>query len=137
MADRYVDVSMANGHRSTSEIVQDIVNNIQEIVRSELHLAKVELTDKGKRIGNAAGLLGAGAAVAAVAGLLMVAAATAALTLVMPVWLACLIMGVLLGAAGGGMLIVGRQRLRQTSVVPERTISGLKEDVQWLKHPTR
>lgn len=137
MADRYATVGPMEGRRSTAEIVQDIISNTREIIRSELQLAKSEVTDKGKRAGKAAGMLAAGGAIALVAALLIVATCVAALALVMPVWAACLIMAVLLGVIGGGMMLVGRQRMRQTSMVPERTISSLKEDVQWLKHPTR
>jgi hypothetical protein len=137
MADRYATVEPMEGRRSTGEIVQDIINNTREIIRSELQLAKTEVTGKGKRMGKAAGILAAGGAIAAVAALLIVATCVAALALFMPVWAACLIMAVLLGAIGGGMILAGRQRMKQTSMVPERTISSLKEDVQWLKHPTR
>lgn len=135
MADRHVGNAVYE--RSTSEIIQDIVDNTREIVRSELQLAKTEAARKGKRLGKAAGLLAAGGAVAAVAALLIVVTITALLATVMPVWVACLIMAVVLGAIGGGMLIVGRQRLRQTSMIPEQTISSLKEDVEWLKRRTR
>lgn len=137
MVDRHGGVESVSERRSTSEIVQDIVNNLRDIVRSELQLAKTEVGQKGKRIGKAAGMLAAGGAIAAVAALLIVATCTAALATVMPVWVACLIMAVLLGAIGGGMLMAGRRRLRQTSVVPVQTISSLKEDVEWLKRRTR
>ncbi len=137
MADRHAAVEPMEGRRSTAEIVQDIIDNTREIIRSELQLARTEVADKGKRVGKAAGMLAAGGAIAAVAALLIVVACVAALSLVMPVWAASLIMAVLLGVVGGGMMMVGRQRMKQTSMVPERTISSLKEDVQWLKHPTR
>lgn len=137
MADRYATVEPMEGRRSTGEIVQDIINNTREIIRSELQLAKTEIADKGKRAGKAAGMLAAGGAIAAVAALLIVVTCVAALSIVMPLWAASLIMAALLGVVGGGMMLVGRQRMKQTSMVPERTISSLKEDVQWLKHPTR
>ncbi len=137
MADRHAVVEPIEGRRSTAEIVQNIIDNTREIIRSELQLAKTEVTDKGKRVGKAAGILAAGGAIAAVAALLIVVTCVVALSLVMPVWAASLIMAVLLGVIGGGMMMVGRQRMKQTSMVPERTISSLKEDVQWLKHPTR
>lgn len=123
--------------RSTPEIIQDIVSNLREIVRSEFQLARTEAGQKGKRLGKAAAMLAAGGAIAAAAALLAVAACTAALAAFLPVWTACLIMAALLGAIGGGVLAAGRRRLRRTSVVPEQTISSLKEDVEWLKRRTR
>jgi hypothetical protein len=39
--------------------------------------------------------------------------------------------------AAAGLALYGRQELRETgSPVPEKTIETLKEDVEWLKHPT-
>ena len=138
MATRHVE-TLPNGtaHRSAGEIVQDILQNLQDIIRSELEIAKTELTERGKRAGKAAGMLGGGLAVLAIAGLLLIATATAALALVMPVWLACLLMAVLLLMVGGGMAMVGRQRLKQTSLKPEQAIHGMKEDVEWLKRQTK
>ena len=138
MADRYVEAAPNGaGHRSVTEIVQDIANHIQEIVRSEIQLAKAELGERGRRVARSAALLGGGLALLALAGTLAIVAVVAALALVMPVWLACLLMAVFLLMAGGGMAIVGRQRLAQSSLKPEQTIESVREDVRWLKHQTR
>lgn len=121
------------GTRSTAEIIQDILDSIGEIVRSELRLARTEMMQKAGRAMRGAALLGAGGALLAVAGLLLVATITAALAIVLPVWVACLIMFILLGAAGGFMLAVGRDRLRRVDPKPITTINSVKEDVRWLK----
>ncbi len=138
MADRYVEVAPdGTSHRSMAEIIQDIATNLQEMVRSEFRLAKAELTDRAKQAGKAAGILGAGIAVLAVAALLIVVTCVAALALVMPVWLASLIMAVLLGMVGGGMAMAGRSKLKHANLKPENTIHSVKEDVEWLKQQTR
>lgn len=121
------------GHRSTAEIIQDTVSSLGEILRSEIRLARMEMAGKARAMGKAAGLFGAGVAVLAVAGLLLVVTCVAALALVMPVWLACLIMGGTLAIAGGFMVLVGRQRLRQVDPRPSTTIHSIKEDVEWLR----
>ncbi|MCL4402485.1 MAG: phage holin family protein [Acidobacteria bacterium] len=138
MADRIVEIGPNSpGQRSTAEIVQKIVQDFQEIVRSEIQLAKTELTERGKQAGKAAGVLGGGLVLCAFAGGLVIIAGVAAMALVMPVWLACLLMAVFLLIVGGGMAIVGQQRLKQTSIKPEKTIQSVKGDVQWLKQQTR
>src|SRR6185369_5780075 len=124
-------------HRSTGEIVQDILQNIQDIVRSEVEIAKNELTERAKQIGKAAGMLGGGLALLGFAAALVIVTAVAALALVMPVWLASLIMAILLGIVGGGMAIAERRKLKRTSLKPEQAIQGVKEDVTWLKRQTR
>ncbi len=124
-------------HRSTGEIVQDILQNIQDIIRSEVQVAKNELAERAGEMAKAAGMLGGGLALLWFAGALVIVTAVAALALVMPVWLASLIMAVLLGIAGGGMAIAGRQKMKQTSLKPEQAIQGVKEDVTWLRRQTR
>jgi Flp pilus assembly protein TadB len=138
MATSHVD-NLPGGpaNRSTGEIVQDILQNVQDIIRSEVQIAKNELADRGKQMGKAAGMLGGGLAMLWFAGALVIVTAVAALALVMPLWLASLIMAVLLGVVGGGMAMAGRQKLKQTSLKPEQAIQGVKEDVTWLKRQTR
>lgn len=136
MPERYVEtppVTDGRGHRSTAEIIQDIINQIGEIVRSEIALARMEIREKAIRAGKAGGLLAGGLAVLAVSGLLVVVTCVAALALVMPVWLASLIMAVILLAAGGFMAIVGRQRLKEVDPKPRAAVDSVKEDVEWLK----
>jgi hypothetical protein len=38
----------------------------------------------------------------------------------------------------GALALVGRNKLREMgSPVPEKTVESVKEDIEWLKHPTR
>jgi uncharacterized membrane protein YqjE len=136
MADRYV-IDKVDERRPVSEIVQNIANNLQEIVRAEFRLAKTELTERGRNMGRAAAILGAGVLLLAIAGLLLVATIVAALSLFMPVWAAALIVAIVLGALGAGMALVGRERLKKSNLRPDDTIESVKEDVEWLKRQTR
>jgi hypothetical protein len=52
---------MATQERSISDVLQDIVGNIQEIIRSEVRLAKGELRDESIKVKAAAPLLVIGA----------------------------------------------------------------------------
>jgi uncharacterized membrane protein YqjE len=135
MADRYVDVG--EERRSLADIVQNIANNLQDIVRAELRLAKTEMMDRARRMGRAAGMLAAGVALLALAGLLLVTMVVGALALAMPVWAAALIVAVVLGAIGGGLAVVGRIRLKETNLRPDQTIDNVKGDVEWLKQQTK
>jgi hypothetical protein len=124
------------GERSTGEIMQDVVRDVGEVVRGEVRLARAEISDKAGKAGKAAGFLG-GAALCGVMGFgALVAAAIAGLAMVMPVWLAALIMGVLLACIGGAMYAGGKAKLSKIDPVPERTVQTIKDDVQWAKHRT-
>jgi len=116
--------------RPTSAILQDMVRDVGEMVRSELRLAKAEMTDKAKQAGKGAGLLGGAAACALFAGACLVAFCVWALALAMPWGVAALIMAVLLACVGGAMYAGGRGKLRQVDPAPRQAIEAAKEPIR-------
>ena len=125
------------GERSAGQIIRDIVNDVQEVIRGEIRLAKAELTETARQAGRAAGMFGGAAVCGLFAGACFVVTCIAALALAMPVWLAALIMGICLASAGFAMFLGGRAQMRQVDPVPRRTVQTLKDDVEWAKHQTK
>jgi protein-S-isoprenylcysteine O-methyltransferase Ste14 len=123
--------------RSMGEIVQSILRDIQDVLRSEFRLARAEMTEKAQRAGKAGALIGGAAVGGLLAAAAVVATCIAALALVVPVWLASLIMTVVLGCVAAVCFFAGRAKLRRLSPVPEQTVETLKEDVEWAKNQTR
>lgn len=129
---------MPNGNdvRSPVEIIQDVLRDVGEIVRAELHLARAEMTEKLQMSGKAGGFL----AGAAICGLLAAASLTtciiAALALAMPVWLAALLTCLFLTCIAGALYAGGRSKLKTVQPVPERTVETLRDDLQWAKQRT-
>jgi len=128
---------MASGERTISDVFQDIVHDIQEIVRSEVRLARTEIREEAVKARSAGILLGGGAVVGLYAGLLILTAIVAALSLVMAVWAAALIVGLLLAAMAAGALTAGRKELQRVHPKPERTVDTLRENAEWIKQQTR
>lgn len=123
--------------RSAGDIVKDIVANAQDIIRSEVRLAKAEIREETKKAVGAGTALGAGA-VMALYGLGFVLAGIAALlALVMPGWAATLIVGVVLLIIGGIAISVGLNRWKAVHTTPERAIADVKENAEWLKRQTK
>lgn len=123
---------------TTGELISRLSAQLSQLVRSELELAKAELAAKGKRAGAGAGLAGAGGVVALFGVGALVAAAIAALALVLPVWLAALIIGVVLLAVAGGLALAGRSSLRRAvPPVPERAVASVQDDVETVKQAVR
>src|SRR2546423_8327443 len=83
----------------TGEIVKELAEEVSNLVRAELDLARAELTEKGKRAGMGIGELGAAGIVALYALGALPASLIAALALAMPVGTAALI-----GAGGYGII---------------------------------
>ena len=95
------------------------------------------MTEKVRQAGIGVVLLvGAG-----VAGLATLGALTAflivALDEAMPGWAAALIVTAMWAVVCVALALVGRQKLREAGpAVPEKTVETVKEDIEWLRHPT-
>jgi uncharacterized membrane protein YqjE len=128
---------MAAEERSISDVLQDIIRNVQEIVRSEVRLAKTEIREEVGRAKVAALLLGGGAVTAIFAILFFLLMIVYALALVMPSWAAALIVAALLAIGASVMLAGGLNRFKQIHTLPERTVETIKENVEWAKQQTK
>jgi uncharacterized membrane protein YqjE len=123
---------------SVGELLGQLSSDISTLVRQEIALARVEMSEKGKTIGKGVGMLGG----ASVAGLAMLGALTttliALLAQAMDVWIAALIVTVLWGVVAAVLVQLGRKQLKEAAPPkPEQTIETIKEDVQWAKTQMR
>ena len=120
--------------RPIGELMKQLAEETSTLVRQELALARAEMTQKGRRAGLGAGMLGA----AGVAALLALGAFTAFLILaldgVMPNWLAALLVAAVYGAVAAVLGLRGKEKVQEAgSPVPEQTKETIQEDVQWAK----
>ena len=126
-----------NDERSVSDVLQDIVGNLQDIVRSEISLAKAEIKTEAGKAANASRILAAGAVFLLYAGGLILLAMVYALSLVLQTWLAALAVGAVVSVFGAILISAGRRRMQVVHPALERAIKNVKENVQWLKDQTR
>jgi uncharacterized membrane protein YqjE len=122
------------GSRSTAELAGDLVRQTADLVHHELELAKVELSEKARRAGLAAGIFGLAGGMALIGAMAVTACVIAAIAMVLPVWAAALIIGgaALVGAALTAALGAAQLR-RAVPPVPEEFLERTKEDAQWLR----
>ncbi|MEU8771352.1 phage holin family protein [Streptomyces griseus] len=124
---------------STSEepvgvLVSRASQQISELVREEMLLARSEMTEKGKRFGKGGGLFGAAGIVGILAAQALVATCIAALALALPLWSAALIVTVVLAAVAGMAALAGKKQVaRAGTPAPEQTINSVKADVAEVK----
>jgi hypothetical protein len=123
---------------STGQLIGQLTEQISRLVRDEARLAQAEVTQKAKRLGIGAGLFG-GAGLFAFLGLaVLIAAAVLALALVLPGWLAALIVAVVLFAVAGVLALVGKKDVEKgTPPVPTEAIASTKSDIQTVKESAR
>jgi uncharacterized membrane protein YqjE len=120
--------------QSMGELFKQLSDDMSTLVRQELRLAQVEMTEKGKRAGIGAGMFGGAGIVGMLALGTLTACIIAALSKAMDVWLAALIVTVIYAAIAGVLALRGKQRISTaTPPVPEQTVESVKEDVQWAK----
>ena len=123
---------------STGQLISDLTSQISRLVRDEARLAQVEVTQKAKRLGVGAGLFG-GAGLFAFFGLAtLITTVILALALVLPAWLAALIVTVVLFAVAGVLALIGKKDVQQGSPpVPTQAIESTKTDIQTVKESAR
>src|SRR3954462_3383068 len=97
--------------RGIGELVKDLAGQTSTLVRQEIKLAQVEVTQRGKLAGKGGGIL-AGAAVAALLGLgAFPALLVIALDSFLPLWLAALIVTLLWFAVAAVLGLAGKNAL--------------------------
>jgi uncharacterized membrane protein YqjE len=128
------DTGSARPKKSLIALLTDVPTLVKELVRGEIDLLKSEMIRKLKALGIGAGLiLGAVIVLMFFIGVLLTAAILA-LSLVMPGWLAALIVGFVLLVIAALLVLVGYRRLKKgIPPVPTKTIDGLKRDLNVVR----
>ena len=126
-----------SGIRSVSNVLQDIIGNVQEIVRLEVRLANTEIREEVNRAKPAGLLLAIGALTAVFAFLSLMLTMVYALSIVVPDWAAALIVALSMALVAGATLSAGRKRIKRFHATPERMLRSLKENVEWVQQRTK
>ena len=124
---------MAATDRSFAEVLQDIVGNGRELVRSEVRFAKSEVWEEVTRMKASSLITASGALTAVFAFLFLLLAASNLLSQWVPNWAANLIVGCVLAATASLMLSTGISRFRALYTSPNITIETNKENSEWAK----
>lgn len=122
---------------SVGEIIGEISDDLSNLFRQEVELAKAEIRQEAAKAGKAARMLGGAGLAGYMVALFLTFAVMFGLGNVMDLGWAALIVMVIWGVIGAVLYAVGRNKLRTVSPVPRQTVETLKEDGQWLKNPTR
>lgn len=119
---------------SIAQLVQRATEQGKRLVRAEIALAKAELSAKGKAAATGIGLFAGGGLLLLYGLAALIAAAVLALALVLPAWLAALIVGVALFLIAAVLFLMGRASLRRsTPLAPTEAVESVHADVETLK----
>ena len=134
---RYGQAWQGGDRASFGELIQDIVSNIQGLIRSEFRLAKTEIREDATALGKAAGILVAGLALGFYGLGFLLLTAVYALNIVLVAWLAALIVGAAVTVLAAVLAGIGYGKLKQINPAPEQTVDTVKEDVAWVRQEVK
>ena len=126
-----------NGERSVADVLQDVLRNLQEIVRSEVRLARVEIRDETRRAVSSGMWIAAGVVGALSAWMFLLWTVAYLLATRMSMWAATLVVAVVMACLGSVLLVGGIRRVKRIQPIPERTVESVKENLEWMKQPTK
>lgn len=120
--------------RSLGTIIKDLTADLSNLFRSEIALLKLELKESATKMGSGAALMAA-ALFLGLFGLafLFVTITLGLVALGVPAWLSSLIVTVVLLAAAGILVMMGKKKLQGVSIVPTESIDHIKGDIDTLK----
>lgn len=123
--------------RSLFSLVAGLPNQLTELVKSEFEQLKAELLRKLKHAGIGVGFLAVAAVFAFFAAGVLTAAAILGLAVVLPAWLATLIVAALLLIIVAIFVMLGLGQLKKTGAEPTATMESVREDVRVIKGTTK
>ncbi len=123
--------------RSLITLVTSLPSLVIELVKSEIEQLKAELLRKLKHAGIGVGFLVVAAVFAFFAAGVLTAAAILGLAVVLPAWLAALIVAALLLVIVTVFVLLGLAQLKKSGAEPTETIESLRRDVQVIRGTTK
>ena len=128
-----MSVPALNGERSIGELFGELASETSTLIRQEVNLATVELTQKAAYAGRQAAMVGGGALVGMLAVQALAAAGIIALASVNPLWAAALAVGGLLLVVALAVAMTGLTALKHMDLTPTQTLQSLKDNKTWMR----
>ena len=120
--------------RPIGDLLRELGDEISTLVRQEIALAKVEITEKTKPAVASAGMFGGTALLGLGAFGALTTFLIALIALWLPVWASALIVTAVYGIAAFVLAQTGKKKLKEAApLVPEHTAQSVKEDIEWAK----
>jgi hypothetical protein len=123
--------------RAISDILQDLLTDVEGMVRYEVRLAKAEIREDLTQALSSGIWIVAGVVVALSAWLFLLWTAAYALSTAMSAWAATLVVAIVTAVAAAVLIVVGIHRAKRLQPTPERTVESVKETLGWLKQSTK
>lgn len=121
---------------STGELLVQATQDISQLIRDEMQLAKQDLAASGKKVGVGAGLFGLAGTLGLYGLGALIAAAILGIAEGLEPWLAAIIVAVVLLIAAGVAALVGKGSISHAGESPQERVESVKADIATAKHGT-
>jgi hypothetical protein len=119
--------------RSVSQVLADVISNLQDILSAEIRLAQARARAELRGYRPAAVLIMVGILGGLVSVLFLLLAVAAALALVMPAWAAALIVAVGTALVSAVLLRTGAARVRSGAAKAAEQLEAIKEGIAGIR----
>ena len=119
--------------KSTAELVHDLTERFTHLARTELRLVVREVQGKARHAGIGAASIGTAGVLAGYGMAVVLAGVVLLLALVLPAWIAAMIVGGALLLIAGVAALVAKGQFRKSSPMPSEAVEHAKEDVAVVK----
>lgn len=116
-----------------ANLAEGLIGDLQDMVHSELALAKDELRGEAKGVETGAIFVGAAGALGLTGLVFVTQSLVLLLSKRLPRWAAAGLVGGSLTAAAACLGLAGKSKLSFSNLKPDATLQSLKTDVDWLK----
>jgi uncharacterized membrane protein YqjE len=123
--------------KSLGEALRDAAANVEDIVRAEFRLAKIEMREAATKINAPVRALAVGALFGLYALGFLLLTILFALNTVLPEWLSALIVFIGTAILAAAFIAMATQRFRRLNGLFVRTTTNLREQLQWNKPQVR
>ena len=124
--------------QSIGELFGDLSRDTATLIRQQMELARVELSQRFSRLGKSlggvvlGGALATGGLLSIIAGIVLAIAA-----LGVPAWISALAVGSFVALIGYVTAQQAISSISREDLTPHATIQTLKESAEWVKSPTK
>ena len=131
-------MAVERDQESFASLLGGAINDIRELFRQEVSLARVEIRQEIANAKSAVIKLSMAGLAGLFAALFLLTALSRGLSDLfnMPVWAGFAIVGGLLAIMAGVMVAVAWPNLKSVGPMPERTVRTMKENIEWVKRQT-
>lgn len=123
--------TVSQGAENLGAMVGGVIEDLQNIIRGEVQLAKTEIKEEATQMGKGAGMAGAGVFFGLVGFIFLMLSLTYLLNKWVEMWIAAGIVGLGLVVIAAILAMTGKNQISEANLTPDKTISSVKEDKEW------